>query len=187
MPVTIEATVGGASSNSYLTLAEAQAIADSLILNDQITAWDAASTDTKNRALVNACWRIDRERFFGYRSSDSQALQWPRTNVKKPDQYRQYAVTGFSSPYLNSQIGCYFLTDEIPDQIKKAQAILAIYLVSEPDALGLTGLEQFQSVSVGPLSVTPKQPQDPQLLPPLVEQYLRGLRANTSVLSIVRN
>lgn len=187
MAVTIDATNGGAASNSYLTLAEAQAIADSLILNDQITAWDDADDDVKNRALVTACWRIDRERFFGFRSSDSQALQWPRTNVKKPDQYRQYVVTGFSSPYLNSQIGGYFLTDEIPDQIKKAQAILAIYLVSEPDGLGLSGLEQFQSVSVGPLSVTPKQPQDSQLLPPLVDQYLRGLRANTSVLSISRN
>jgi len=187
MAVTITATVSGSTSNSYLTLADAQAIADSLMLNDQITAWDAATTDVKNRALVNAAWRLDRERFFGYKTTDAQALQWPRINAKKPDQYRQNAIAGFHSPYLNSQIGGYFLTDEIPDQIKKAQVLLAIYLVSEPDALGLTGLEQLASVRVGPLSVTPKQPQDSRLLPPMVDQYLRGLRANTNALSIVRN
>jgi hypothetical protein len=183
MVLVLSATVGGASSNSYLTLSEAQAIIDSLMLNEEVTTWDDADVDVQNRALVTAAWRIDRERFFGNRTSNTQALQWPRVGVRKPDQYQPVYQAG----YAFSIRADYYADDEIPDEVKKAQTILALYLVSEPDALNLGGLEQFKNVSIGPLSVTPMQPQNQRLLPPLVEQYLRGLKASTNAISIFRN
>lgn len=183
MAVALDATVGGANSNTYLTLPQAQTIIDALMLNDEVETWDEAELDVQNRALVTACWRIDRERFFGNRTSNTQALQWPRVGVRKPDQYQPI----YQSGYAFSLRADYFGDNEIPDEVKKAQTLMALYLVSEPDALNLGGLEQFRSVSVGPLSVTPMQPQNQRLVPPLVDQYLRGLKASTNTISLFRN
>jgi hypothetical protein len=51
MAVVIDATVGGANANSYLTLADAQAIIDGFVEDADVTAWASATTDQKNRAL----------------------------------------------------------------------------------------------------------------------------------------
>ena len=42
MAITIDATVGGASANSYLTLAAADALIDGMVENDDVTAWASA-------------------------------------------------------------------------------------------------------------------------------------------------
>ena len=51
MAIAIDATPNGASSNSYITLANAQLIVDGLVQDADITAWGTATTDAKNRAL----------------------------------------------------------------------------------------------------------------------------------------
>ena len=51
MAISITATAGSASANSYLTLADAQAIVDGLVEDDDVAAWASATTDQKNRAL----------------------------------------------------------------------------------------------------------------------------------------
>ena len=79
MAITITATAGSASANSYLTLDDPNAIIEGLVLDDDVAAWDGSTTDNKNRALYTATVRIDRERFLGARATDTQALQWPRT------------------------------------------------------------------------------------------------------------
>ena len=70
MAITIDATVGGASANSYLTLSDANDIIDGLVQDDDVTAWASATDDQKNRALYTAAQRIDRERFLGARATD---------------------------------------------------------------------------------------------------------------------
>ena len=174
MAVTIDATVGSASANSYLTLAEAQAIVDGMVEDDDSVAWESASDDQKNRALYTATQRLDRERFLGARATDTQALQWPRTGVRKPDTYVNTYATGF--PFRISDD--YFTDTEIPDQIKRAQVVLAIYLNSNKDGIGLSGLEDYKSVSIGSLSVTPDKTGavGADRVPPLFERYLTGLR-----------
>ena len=87
MAITIDATVGGASANSYITLSDANGIVEGLIADDDVVAWDNSSTDNKNRALYTAAVRVDRERFLGARVTNTQALQWPRQGVRKPDTY----------------------------------------------------------------------------------------------------
>ena len=47
MAITITATAGSASANSYLTLSDANAIIEGLVLDDDVTAWDNSSTDNK--------------------------------------------------------------------------------------------------------------------------------------------
>lgn len=82
MAVTIDATVGGASANSYVTLAAWTTYMDGRLNS---TAFDAATTDAKNRALVEATRDLDQLGWEGYRVDDTQALSWPREGVINPN------------------------------------------------------------------------------------------------------
>ena len=175
MAISLDATVGGVNANSYLTLAAAELIIEGLVQDEDVTAWATATTDQKNRALFTATQRLDRERFLGARATDTQALQWPRTGVRKPDTYINTYAVGFPFRITTD----YYTDTEIPDQIKKAQVFLAVYLNNNPDGLGLSGLEEYQSVTIGPISVTPNNgfgAIGADKIPPLVERYLTGLR-----------
>lgn len=176
MAISIDATVGGANANSYLTLNDAQAIIDGFVEDDDVVAWGTATTDQKNRALYTAAQRLDRERFLGARATDTQAMQWPRTGVRKPDTYINTYAVGFPFRITTD----YYTDTEIPDQVKKAQAVLAVYLNSNKDGMGLSGLEDYKSVSIGSLSVTTagasSMATGADRVPPIFERYLIGLR-----------
>ena len=100
MAITIVETVSSATANSYQTLAAAQAIIDGLVEDDDVVAWSSATTDQKNRALVTATKRIDRERFIGARAKQDQALQWPRQGVRKPDTFTSTYTSAVSYTHL---------------------------------------------------------------------------------------
>jgi hypothetical protein len=175
MAVTIDATVGGVNANSYLTLAAAQAIVDGFVQDDDVTAWASATTDQKNRALFTATQRLDRERFLGARSTDTQALQWPRTGVRRPDTYINTYAVGFPFRITTD----YFDDNEIPVQVQYAEVVLAVYLNNNTDALGLSGLEDYKNVKIGSIDVTPSNGYGAvgaDKVPPLMERYLTGLR-----------
>jgi hypothetical protein len=175
MAIAIDATIGSATANSYITLADAQAIVDGMVEDADVTAWATATTDQKNRALYSATQRLDRERYLGARATDTQALQWPRTGVRKPDTYINTYSIGFPFRITTD----YYTDTEIPDQIKRAQVALAVFLNNNADALGLSGLEDYKSVSIGSLSVTPNVgfgAVGADKVPPIMERYLTGLR-----------
>ena len=174
MAVTIDATAGDASANSYITLSDAQAIVDGMVEDADVTAWASATDDQKNRALYTATQRLDRERFIGAKATNTQALQWPRTGVRRPDTYVNTYSTGF--PFRISED--YFSETEIPDQVKRAQVVLAVYLNNNKDGIGLSGLEDFKNVQLGSLNVTPDKTGavGADRVPPLLERYLTGLR-----------
>ena len=174
MAIAINATVGAANANSYLTLTDAQSLIDGLIEDDDVVEWASATTDQKNRALYTAAQRIDRERFLGARATDTQSLQWPRTGVRKPDTYINTYAVGFPFRITTD----YFTDTEIPDQIKKAQAVLSVYLHNNKDGLGLSGLEDFKQVNIGSMNVTPNfyGSVGADRVPPMFERYFTGLR-----------
>lgn len=84
MTVTVDASVGGVSANSYLTVADANAIAD---LRLGTLAWEAATvtTDDKGRALIAATGYIDQLLWIGEKASTAQALLWPRSDAECGD------------------------------------------------------------------------------------------------------
>ena len=175
MAITIDATVGGANANSYLTLNNAQAIIDGFVQDADVTAWASATTDQKNRALFTATQRLDRERFLGARATDTQALQWPRTGVRKPDTYINTYAVGFPFRITTD----YYTETEIPQQVQYAQVVLAVYLHNNPDGIGLSGLEDYKNVKIGSIDVTPNLGYGAvgaDKIPPIVERYLTGLR-----------
>jgi hypothetical protein len=175
MAVVIVATPGAANANSYVTLAEATAIVDGFVQDADVQHWGSGNTDSRNRALFTATQRLDRERFLGARATDTQALQWPRTGVRKPDTYINTYAVGFPFRITTD----YFTDTEIPTQIQYAQVVLAVFLHNNTDALGLSGLEDYKNVKIGSLDVTPNVgfgAVGADKVPPLMERYLTGLR-----------
>ena len=173
MAISITATVGAANTNSYLTLVDAQSLIDGLVEDDDVVAWATATEDQKNRALYTAAVRINRERFVGAKATDTQAMQWPREGVLKPDTYNR-SISGF--PYTLT--ADYFTITEIPTQIKEAQIILAVYLNNNKAGLGLSGMEDYKRVGVGGVAVEPTTTGavGADRVPPMYERMLTGLR-----------
>ena len=174
MAVTIDATAGGADANSYITLTEADTFVEAMISSSDVSKWTTGNDDSRNRALTAAAQRLDRERFLGARATDTQALQWPRTGVRKPDTYVNTYATGF--PFRISDD--YYTDTEIPDQVKRAQIEMAVYLKNNVDGISLGGLEDFKNVKIGSLDVTPATTGaiGADRVPPMFERYLTGLR-----------
>lgn len=136
MPITIDPTVGGAASNSYVSEAEAEDYFAARLFS---TAWTgAASADTKRAALVMATRRIEQVRFSGTRASDTQALQWPRFNVWDHD------------------TGTTLADDVIPQAVKFATYELALsYLSASSDPAAKDALAKFSALTLpGGLQLT---------------------------------
>lgn len=106
MAITIVATAGSASANSFATAAEMTTHMEGR-LND--SAYTGASADEVNRALVEATRELSSRQWMGRRVDDTQALSWPREWVIDPD----------SSNYD------YFESTEVPQRVKDATCELA--------------------------------------------------------------
>lgn len=73
--MTLVATPGGATSNSYVTRTEADAYFGGRF---GTSAWDVLSDADQDKALMQATRHIDRHLFHGTKSTTLQALQFPR-------------------------------------------------------------------------------------------------------------
>ena len=83
MAVTIDATVGGASANSFVLLAAATTYAEGKF--PAPSTWTSASDDDKNRALVSATRWLSGLSWVGERVDTTQVLSWPRQDATNPD------------------------------------------------------------------------------------------------------
>lgn len=108
----IVATAGAANANSYLTIAEGDAIADTML---GTLAWSGATDDDKARALITATNGLDTLGWIGTRATTTQALAWPRENATCGD--KDYDAT------------------EIPREVQLATFDLANALLSDSDLL----------------------------------------------------
>ncbi len=132
MAATITATLKGETSNSYVTLAEANTYFETA---PEESTWDDKSDDQKNRALISACRWIDTLNFLGDRCDNDQALKWPRNN---------YHVD-------NVELVC----TAIPKEIKYAQYELARALANDTDVItGNKGTDgTYEEVKLGDIEV----------------------------------
>ena len=132
MAAVIDATLGGASANSYVTLADADAYFET---TPDAATWDDKTNDQKNRALISATRWIDALSFYGDRCSKTQALKWPRED---------YKVDGI-------ELACTL----IPVGIEVATYELARAIANDADAItgstGTTGI--YDQVELGELKV----------------------------------
>ena len=142
--MTIDATAGGASANSYVTTAEADTYFGT---SYNRTLWADAITATKETLLIEASRLLDTlVQWNGYLATNTQVLSWPRSYVQNPDSYpahRSYMDSSLGGPYLSSTT--------IPKPIKEIAYELAY------DILAKSGFQSAESeltkVKLGTLSV----------------------------------
>lgn len=79
MAITLDATPGGATATSFVTVEYADDYFDLRLHN---AAW--LGTETKKRALITATRELDAMAYRGVRATDTQALSWPRRGVPDP-------------------------------------------------------------------------------------------------------
>lgn len=158
MAATIDATVGGAKANSYVTQDEADAYFEGRLNAD---AWLAAAFPVE--ALIHATRIIDLLEFEGTpvnplngtSSGTTQALKFPRYSV-------------------DDDAGWVWEPTVIPQPVKDATCEAALWLLNQGDTdpTQPTGLEGFENVQVGALNVTPRQTYDADDLPSYIRKIL---------------
>lgn len=128
----LDTTVGGASADSYGTLAEFKAYADnvgfvytSVYTDDVIEVSMRKGTQYLDRAY-NGKWK-------GFRSDYDQALAWPRTGSGEPST-TNYLTPTFATGVID-QDGYEIPTNAIPKQVKEAQFEAAILSLGGVDLL----------------------------------------------------
>jgi hypothetical protein len=141
MPVTLVATAGDSSANSFVTVEEAETYFGARL---DVEAWEdaeAAGSDRKARALMAATRILDRQRWLGCPATTTQRLRWPRVDVPKADPSGVGDGYGYRSGY-----GEFYDSDEIPQPIKDATCELAYALLAEEftEANG-EGLKSFSA------------------------------------------
>lgn len=166
MALTLDATVGGPQANAYADRTAADAYFDG---RPDSAVWAAASTGTKEQALVAATSRLEQERFKGMRVNTGQRLQWPRAGTYDPDGY-------------------FYPTTAIPRPVQEACFELALAILKSPALLSGNALAAFESISVGPIDIAMREGQtNEDRLPAPVARLLRDLREwSGNVARIVR-
>jgi hypothetical protein len=163
--VGLDSTVGGASANSYCTVAEADGYHATRDYNPE---WTNADTPTKEKYLQWATRLLDLSFvFIGTRASSLQSLMWPRFDAWDRDGY----------PYLSNTV---------PTLLKNAEAEFAFQLMKEDWTQGLTSVTD-QGIQLGSLRTTPESHNQipasvATLISPLVSGGAGAVRALDMVL-----
>lgn len=116
MALTITATVGSASANSFGTLDEFAAHMETRL---KATAFNEADLESKKRALLEACLELNVLQWKGQPTDDTQALNWPREYAPNPDAAPQADTTD-----------TYYDDDVVPGRMKRAQFELAYHILA---------------------------------------------------------
>lgn len=180
MAVTLDATVGGASSNSFATVEEADAY---LATRLNSGAW--TGTDPKAVALIEATRTLSALAWQGYRTDDVQALSWPRTGVVNPD------------ASLDAPAGAWtgmpeYDDDVIPQRVKDATCELALEFLraGTTDIAGQDDAAGIILETVGPLTTEWEsagvRPQGLQRYPRVIGFIAPLLGAGTGQAEVVR-
>ena len=177
----IKATPGGSDSNSYCSLDEANAYHETrLHTND----WDAATPETKTKALLWAARLLDRQiAWEGYPTDpENQALQWPRIGMYDGDPIDSGLYDG---------VGRLLSDSEIPQALKDAQAELAMYLIAN-DRTAELSTEGLGDVSVGPVKVgfnqnnSPKRRVIPEAVYEMISLWGERKYGSSGMITLVR-
>lgn len=160
---TLDTTIGGASANSYVTLQNAEDYFDARLNSD---VWTNATSDDKNRALIQSTARMNNFNWIGDRVTFTQRLAWPRWGARKADQVSMGYGGGYYFNYADN-----YLTTEIPQPVKDAQCELALSLLEGEGGGAAGALDSFSTDGV-----TMKFSSAPaNVLPDRVAQLLAGL------------
>tara|TARA_Y100000034_G_C6868329_1_gene395984 strand:- start:575 stop:1111 length:537 start_codon:yes stop_codon:yes gene_type:complete len=134
-----DATLKGASSTSYVALADADTYFTERL---GTTTWDAASDANKQKALIMSSRYFDQLHFRGEKTTTTQALSWPRRYVPDPDPSKRQWGQNYRlrDDYMDA--------DTIPSRVTYATCELAQKLLASPTLVDDPSLRQFKSLDV---------------------------------------
>jgi len=158
----LDATVGGESANSNISLAAAEVYFARRLYSDN---WFNATSADKETALIMATARLEQESFAGRRTSLTQALQFPRTGI-----------------YVD---GVYLDANTMPTKLLAATCEYALEFLGS-DVSAQSDLVNYKKVKVGPIEIEMNQPVTSGVFPSEVARLLRDLRISGSGAAIVR-
>jgi hypothetical protein len=124
------------NTNSYVTVAQADAYMENRIGNDN---WTSATNTVKEQVLITATQLVDDNPWIGYAVSSSQALAWPRENAIYYDDRLGLQVT--------------VPNDEVPTRVLTAVYEQALHLLDN-DGVLKGQIQTFESISVGSISLS---------------------------------
>lgn len=143
--------------NSYVSQQDADELAATRLF---AAAWDAATPDTKKRALFTATALLDRMQWQGRPLAPTQPLAWPRVNERSP-------------------LG-YPLTAEIPAAILGATVELAMHLLASGELPGGPAVMQRMLGDSMVMHFAHVSDELPKHVRRLIEPFLRSSSANVA-------
>jgi hypothetical protein len=137
MTLVVEDGSGLSNAESYASVAEADARHSAL----GNTSWgDIVDKEVALRLATDYMLSTYRLRWRGFRTTSTQALDWPRSQVEKPD------AVGAYGPWPS-----YYDDNEIPNEIKQACIDLALKTASGDLAPDLEPTEK--RIKIGPIEI----------------------------------
>ena len=184
MPLTLikEDGSGLANANSYANAADGDAYHDGHLY---ATAWTAAVTGSKEKALVMATRLIDGLfQFNGFKRISTQALQWPRRECRDPDS-EDGVVPGLllvRGPFLDET--------KVPALVVNATCELARALLVEdrtddPDGEGLSSVSVVGSLRLD-FNANDRQPVVPLIVQTWLAKFGEYLARSKGMAKLVR-
>lgn len=155
MPNFFDSTLGGATSNSYISVVQAGEILESLPASEGVSDWLSYTEAEKEKTLVGATLVLDPLSWIGCKCNNEQQLNWPRR------------IKG-GSCQLGSRV--YLVNcEEMPHKMAVAVAYLAAFLgpeggfsgvptpLSAGQAASLQSVKDYDEIKIGPITVKPNQ------------------------------
>lgn len=150
LTLVVEDGSGKANSNSYATAANGDTYHDGHVYG---SSWTGSGTSAKEAALVHATRLVDENfEFHGFKASQTNALQWPRSATKDRG--------GFS-----------IASDTIPQDLINATAELA-RLVIDADRTAEDDTKGFSKIKVGPVELTMDKADRKEVITPTVARMI---------------
>ena len=164
-----EAGTGKADANAYASAADGDAYHDGHLY---ATAWTAATTENKEKALVFATRLLDAEfRFKGVKASTTQALQWPRAECRDPDGEEDLA------------------SDAVPSAVVQATCEMARELLVKDSTAAYAG-EGLKYINVGSMQTGYDKTDTPPVITRVAQAMLAKLgsllKAKSGAVNLVR-
>jgi hypothetical protein len=160
-------TVAGASSNSYISVADADTY---MATTPRAADWAAIGNDAaQEAALRDAMLFLESLAWIGYRSTQTQALEWPRLggrNAMWP------IVSSNSGLGIVDLRGRSWLVTAIPAPIKHAQCEMALAI--SLDTSWTQDIDDVESVRTGVVTLRSRAGTSRRNLPSVVRQLLDG-------------
>ena len=120
MTLSLDATLGGEFSNSYVDMANAVGIASRIPGGDE---WGAADEDVRVMSLIQATRWLETLDYVGNRCAATQRLKWPRQGAECD--------------------GVPATCDAIPYKLQECEVMLAIKYVEDPSSFPGAGGGNF--------------------------------------------